>query len=332
MTPGRGRESRVRRVLAAAFCVGIAAAAASLCAAPQSDSARTVGGGRIHIDAAPVPLNPSNAADVAIGGFRYAGGLALTSTQTDRLHGLSDLDVSMTDRLTAVGDLGVVLDAQLLFDDAGRLAGITDARLTPLTGEDGQPLADKAEGDAEGLAQLADGDRLVSFERHHRILRYPADGGRPRPAPSPEVSFPTNGGMEALAPDPDNGADAYIVGAETTGDTWQCRLAPGCIQGPSVAKPEEFGLVAIAPLSGKRIAYLLRAFDAARGNRITLQIFLGTESVGRLDLARPMTTDNFEGLAARRRSDGSIRFYLMSDDNGSATQRTLLLAFDWQPS
>jgi hypothetical protein len=27
-----------------------------------------------------------------------------------------------------------------------------------------------------------------------------------------------------------------------------------------------------------------------------------------------------------------IRFYLISDDNGSATQRTLLLAFDWRPA
>jgi hypothetical protein len=332
VTRGRRRERRVRKVLTVGFCVGIAAAAGSLCAAPQSDSARGIGSGRIRIDAAPVPLNPSNAAEGAIGGFRYAGGLALTSRETDQLHGLSDLDVSTTDRLTAVGDLGVMLDAQLLLDDAGRLVGITDARLTPLTGEDGQPLVDKAEGDAEGFAQLQDGDRLVSFERHHRILRYPANGGRPQPAPSPDVSFPPNGGMEALAPDPDSGADAYVVGAETTGDTWNCRLAPGCVKGPSVAKPEEFGLVAIAPLSGKRIAYLLRAFDAARGNRITLQILLGTESVGRMDLARPMTIDNFEGLAARRRSDGTIRFYLMSDDNGSATQRTLLLAFDWQPS
>ena len=331
MTPGRGRDRRVRNVLTAGFCVGIAAAAASLCAAPQSDSARGASAGRIRIEAAPVPLNPLNAAEAAIGGFRYAGGLVLTSTETDQLHGLSDLDVSMADRLTAVGDLGVLLDAQLLFDDAGRLAGVTDARLTPLTGEDGRPLVDKAEGDAEGLALLPDGDRLVSFERHHRILRYPADGGPPRPAPSPDVSFPANGGMEALAPDPDSGADAYVVGAETTGDTWSCRLVPGCVKGPTVAKPEEFGLVAIAPLSGARMAYLLRAFDAVRGNRIRLEIFQGTQPVGRMDLARPMTTDNFEGLATRRRPDGTIRFYLMSDDNGSATQRTLLLAFDWQP-
>jgi hypothetical protein len=49
-----------------------------------------------------------------------------------------------------------------------------------------------------------------------------------------------------------------------------------------------------------------------------------------MDLARPATVDNFEGLAAVPRADGGFRFYLLSDDNASATQRTLLLAFDWQ--
>jgi len=231
----------------------------------------------------------------------------------------------------AVGDMGVVFEAQLLFDAAERLVGLTDARLAPLTGEDGRALVDKADADAEGLALLSTGDRLVSFERRDRIWHYPAAGGPPRPAPSPQIAFPSNGGMEALAPDPEAGADAYLVGAEVTGDTWSCRLSSPCVRGPSVAKPPEFGLVALTPLSGKRTTYLLRAFDAVGGNRISLQILRGTEPVARLDLARPMTVDNFEGLAALSRPDGTIRFYLLSDDNGSPTQRTLLLAFDWCP-
>jgi hypothetical protein len=52
--------------------------------------------------------------------------------------------------------------------------------------------------------------------------------------------------------------------------------------------------------------------------------------VARLDMAPPLTQDNFEGLAAVPRPDG-VRFYLLADDNALATQRTLLLAFDWQP-
>jgi hypothetical protein len=310
----------------------IVSSIAGVWAAPQSNAVAPTPSGPISIDAVPVPLNPQNPSEMAIGDFLYAGGLELTSRQTDRLHGLSDLLVTGTDRLTAVGDEGILLEARLILNGAERLVGVTDARLTLLRGEDGNPLPGKAEADAEGLAQLPSGDRLVSFERRHRILLYPAAGGLPRQVPAPEVLFPPNGGMEALAADPEAGADSYVVGAEDTGDTWTCRLSSTpCIKGPSVEKLEEFGLVAINRLPRMQTAYLLRAFDAARGNRITLKILRSTTLVARMDMAPPMTIDNFEGLAAVPRTDGRVRFYLISDDNGSASQRTLLLAFDWRP-
>ena len=37
-----------------------------------------------------------------------------------------------------------------------------------------------------------------------------------------------------------------------------------------------------------------------------------------------MTVDNFEGVAVVPWPDGRLRFYLISDDNASATQRTIL--------
>jgi hypothetical protein len=315
-----------RYVLRFAAGLIIAVACVGVLAARQSTAVSTFAGGPISIDAVPVPLNPKNPSAVAIGDFLYAGGLFLTSSKTDQLHALSDLEVTGTDRLTAVGDLGVLVQARLVLDGAGRLVGLADARLTPLTGENGKPFADKTDADAEGLAVLPNGDRLVSFERRDRIWLYPAGGGPPRPVPMPGVSFPLNGGMEALAPDPEAGADAYVVGAELSGDTWSCRLrSKPCVKGPTVDKPAGFGLVAIRRLPGMTI-YLLRAI-----NRISLRIFRSAEMVGRMDIAPPMTVDNFEGLAAVPRPDGGLRFYLLSDDNAQASQRTLLLAFDWRP-
>jgi hypothetical protein len=314
------------------MAAAIVSAIACVSTGPRSNPVAPTSIGPISIDVVAVPLNPQNPSDTAIGDFRYAGGLALTSRQTDRLHGLSALLVTAAGRLTALGDEGVLLDARLILDEAERLVGVTDARLTLLTGEDGEPLSDKADADAEGLALLPSGDRLVSFERRDRIWLYPAPGGLPRPVPMPGVSFPPNGGMEALAADPEAGPDAYVVGAEISGDTWTCRLrSPSCIKGPTVDKPEEFGLVAIRRLSGGHTIYLLRAFDAARGNRSSLQIFRATTMVARMDMAPPMTVDNFEGLAAVTRPDGGVRLYLISDDNARADQRTLLLAFDWEP-
>ena len=108
-----------------------------------------------------------------IGDFHYAGGIAISARDTDQLHGLSDLEVAGTDRLIAVGDFGILLEARLIFDADGRLAGLADARMTRLRNEDGTLPSDKTDVDAEGLALLPGGDRLVSFERRHRILLVP---------------------------------------------------------------------------------------------------------------------------------------------------------------
>ena len=327
---GRGlKRHRLRAWLRAGAVISWIA---GVWAQPQLSPVAPVPSAPISIDAVPVPLNPQNPSQKAIGDFLYAGGLVLTSRQSDQLHRLSDLEVTGTDTLTAVGDMGIVITARLVLDGAEQLVGVTDARLTFLTGEDGRPLSDKADADAEGLALLPNGDRLVSFERRDRIWLYPSTGGPPRPVPAPEISFPPNGGMEALAADPEAGADAYVVGAEASGETWTCRLSSAeCIKGPSVDKPQEFGLVAIRRLPGMQTVYLLRAFDEARGSRISLRIFRSGKMVARMDLAPPMTVDNYEGIAAVPRTDSGVRFYLISDDNAVARQRTLLLAFDWRP-
>lgn len=41
-----------------------------------------------------------------------------------------------------------------------------------------------------------------------------------------------------------------------------------------------------------------------------------------------VTIDNFEGIAARQMPDGRVRLYVVSDDNFSASQRTLLMVYD----
>jgi hypothetical protein len=41
-----------------------------------------------------------------------------------------------------------------------------------------------------------------------------------------------------------------------------------------------------------------------------------------------LTIDNFEGIAAKQLPDGRVRLFLISDDNFSASQRTLLMVFD----
>jgi hypothetical protein len=317
-----------------------AALALSACSGQPALPVHPVDGGtgaagpRIGIQAIPVPLSSGSPRREHVGAFAYAGGLQLTSSDTSRLHGLSDLKVWPDGRLLSVSDEGDVLEARLALDRRGRLVGLTHVTLSPLPGEDGRPLLahGKTEADSEGIAELAGGARLVSLESDDRILLYPADGGLPRRVPSPDTVFPNNLGMEALAADPAAGADAYVVGGEASGQTWLCHLSSGCTAGAVVALPDEAGLTAVATLPGGRRAYLLRAFSLLKGVRVTLRIVdaAGT-TIDEMRLAAPLTVDNFEGVAAVAQADGSIRFYLISDDNFSKLQRTLLLAFDWRP-
>jgi hypothetical protein len=294
-------------------------------------------GAAIAIEGAPVPLDPADPTRIRLGAFTYAGGLALTSRQTSRLGGLSDLKVTPDGRLTALGDQSDLLEARIVLDADGRLAGLADARLTALKEVTGVDLyaGGQREYDSEGVVRLADGTLVVSFEQHDRILAYPPRGGLPRPAPTPATSFVDNKGMEALAAAPDVASDAYRVGLEKDGRLFVCRLTGACIPDGQV-DVEGSELVAMDVLPDGGRAYLFRSFSPLRGNVVRLRIVDGAgRTLDTLDIARPLTVDNLEGLAAVPQGRGRIRFYLVSDDNfgfydGRPTgQRTLLLAFDW---
>ena len=309
---------------------------------PPTPLVPVAAGPEIRLVNSPVPLNAADPAQTAVGRFVYAGGVQLTSPDTSRLHGLSDLKIGSDGELTAVSDDGDLFEARLQLDATGRLAGLSDGKLSPLRDQDGRAVQGKAEGDAEGLAVMANGDRLVSFERHHRIWLYAAQAGgkwaTARPVNAPATIFPDNEGMEALTAYPAAGPDAYLVGGEE-GEVWLCRLSVAC-RGVAAQSPPDFtwGLTAFAGFEGAAIATLHRAYDPLRGMRAQVRFVVDPLApaarqvvAATLTLDGALTRDNFEGLALTRTAAGATRLYLLSDDNFSPTQRTLLLAFDWTP-
>lgn len=316
------RGARLGLGLAAALVVG-ACARAEPVAPPRA----------ITVAAQALPLNAQAPDQTALSAFTYAGGVALTSAETPRLHGLSDIAFASDGSVVIQGDQADLVTARLALDAGGRLTGLSEVRLGALADAQGMAFDQKLEwADAEGVAILANGDRLVSFEDHDRILVYPADGGPPRPAPMPAFGFRHNNGMEALAALPALGPDVYLTGSEDTGQTWICRLSAACVEDRKVPVPPDAGLAAATAVPGGGIAYLVRSYSPATGNHIRLMIFAAKGvQAGDLVLERPLTVDNFEGVAAQARPDGRIRFYMISDDNFSGKQRTLLLAFDWTP-
>ncbi|MGA0607677.1 esterase-like activity of phytase family protein [Phenylobacterium sp. VNQ135] len=294
-------------------------------------------GTAIVVDGQPVPLDPTDPARTRIGNFTYAGGLALTSQQTSRLGGLSDLKVTPDGRLTALGDQSDLLEAQIVLDGQGRLSGLSQARITALKEVTGADLyaGGQEEYDSEGVVRLADGTLIATFEQHDRVLAFPADGGLPRAAPAPQTAYKHNKGMEAAMAAPEAGPDAYRVGLENTGQLFLCRLSTRCVPDGQVDL-EGSELVGMDALPGGGRAYLFRSYSPLIGNVIRLRLTdRGGRTIDVLEIRRPLTVDNIEGVAAVAQAAGRVRFYLVSDDNfgsfeGHKTdQRTLLLAFDW---
>ncbi len=328
MTPLRGIGALAAVLLAVASC----AAPAHL--RPIPPRGPVPADGRITVDAAPVPLDPSNPARTDIDGFRYAGGVALTSDVTSRLHGLSDLSIAPDGTFISPTDDGDIVTGKIRLGPGGEVTGVGEVVLRPLLGAQGQPLQGKTEGDAEGVVRLADGPLLASFERDHRIWAYDR-AGKPTPAVMPNTTFADNEGMEGLAAAPTAGKGAFWVGSEP-GAIWLCRLEVACeaVAGLPVP-PIGYRLSGLASGPEGELLILHHSFIPGIGSRIILSIVrnpLGSKTViGRLAMGPSATVDNFEGVAVAPRADGRWRLYLLSDDNFNDKQRTLLLAFDWTP-
>ena len=86
-----------------------------------------------------------------------------------------------------------------------------------------------------------------------------------------------------------------------------------------------------------RVLILERGYTAARGVGARLMLLdVRTVKAGAhlqplplIELDAPIPLDNFEGLAARRTLSGKLLLYLLSDNNYSPHQRTLLLMFEF---
>ncbi|HRP11915.1 MAG TPA: esterase-like activity of phytase family protein [Terricaulis sp.] len=290
--------------------------------------------------AAPVIVAPIDLRVLEIGRLRFRGGLALRAPAP--FGGISGLDVLEGGRLVAVTDNADWLIADILLDESGTLIGLANARMAFMRDETGAPFPSKAAGDAEALAQMPDGRFAVAFEQTQTIRIYDLNRDGPfgaallGPILAGASRLRPNAGLEAMAADADG---ALIVGAEGGGaPTPLWRAMPGAagpepIIGRYVTAPgysltgldrmPDGGFIALerfyAPIIGAR-ARLTRFELPASGERI-----VGEELA---ELAAPMPIDNFEGIAAVRMGDGATRIYIISDDNFSSRQRTLLYAFD----
>lgn len=294
----------------------------------------------IAVTATPIALDSHDPESTRVGRLRFRGGLALRSADV-RFGGLSGLRVSADgERFLAVSDRGHLLRGRLLYDERGDLARVEDVTIAPLVDAAAAALLGARGNDAEALEVLPNGDLLVAFEGRHRIMRYPADGGAARAVTAPRAlrAAPGNGGLETLvalgdgrllAITEEQPAEGGVRGwlKERDGDWRPLTYATAEGFRPTDAALLPSGDVIVVerlfPPPAIRVRLLpqrdIVAGATLRGERIAQ--FLGS-----------LNYDNMEAIAARRDVHGETLVYLVSDDNYSPLQRTLLLMFALSPA
>lgn len=281
----------------------------------------------------PVGLGLPGGAQLAEG-VKFAGGIELVLETGSPLHSLSDLKLTGEDGFISVSDAGDLVRGRLVLNRTGRLVGVHDLSWRRLTLSDGTPIADKVDGDAEGLAVTQGGDLLVSFERDHRIWNYGSMGApveRPASVRKPDVTFAPNDGMEGLS----IRTGGWRVAGES-GGVWDCSTAACTVVTPVPDSPLIDGAYRTTGMdrdpSGDGFFIVQRSYTPPLDARAQVRRMAADGALGPvlIQLKLPGTTDNFEGLAAVAQG-GKTRLYILSDDNNNPAQRTLLLAFDVQP-
>src|SRR5215813_13122079 len=200
-----------------------------------------------------------------------------------------------------------------------------------------------------GGARIAEdgGTLYVGIERVHQIVRfnYGTEGllarGRPIALPPGLRSLPPNRGIEALVFVPKGLPLAGTLiaiserGLDKAGNTNSFLIGGASPGNFTVRRSLNFDITDAALLPGGDILLLERRFSwssglAVRMRRVALgEIKPGTVVEGPVlfDVDLGYEIDNLEGLSVHRSAGGETVLTLISDDNFSAVQRTLLLQF-----
>ena len=220
-----------------------------------------------------------------------------------------------------------------------------------MLGADGRPITARGWFDSESIAidgsQIYNSPVYIGLERVNQVLRFDFSKGFTRARgevvamPSAVKKLPYNKGLEALVfvpkgqplagtlialsergLDPDGNLIAFLVGGPTPGQF-------------SVRRTEKFDISDATLLASGELLVLERKFSLVEGLHVRIRhIALKSLAPGALvdgpvifeaDLGDEV--DNMEGIDSFVTPEGDIVLTMISDDNFSMIQRTLLLQF-----
>jgi hypothetical protein len=300
-----------------------------------------------------IPLNPNDLAQVRVGELIYRGGVEIRSPNRD-FGGLSGLRLWDNNTALAVSDAGAWISFSLV-EKKGRLVGVKGIGIAPVLDKDGKAGV-KSDRDIEAVSRYGR-QTCIALEGKNALWCYDdIDPGMPQTFATPAISenrydpmlaWPVNGGPEVMAISQSNDVEHTLVISEDarSGDNQteafivQQTLERFVYQSPDGFKPTDAAFMDV-----KNIVVLHRHFSPASGvaavigviNTDTLSpdTILAPREIARL--APPLSVDNMEGIAYVERpgSKNTMRkfIYIVSDDNFSGLQRTILMKFEWVPN
>ena len=297
----------------------------------------------ITINATPIPaFRPDNPAQLRFGSLEFRGGLVLTSAHKS-FGGISALLVrSDGEHFLALSDRATWFIWRIVYEN-NRPAGITDASAAPVLDGDGKPAP---QWDTESIAQ--DGNTLyVGLERINSVFSFDFDwksfpaNARPVSVPPELKDLPFNQGLEAMVFVPKKYKLAgTLIGFSEKGLTEAGNLKAFLIGGPApgmfaVKRTDGYDISDAAMLPDGDILILERQYSLQRGVTMRIRrIRLEDIKPGALvdgstvvDADAHCQIDNMEAISVHTSRSGEILLTLMSDDNFSPIQRTLLLQF-----
>jgi hypothetical protein len=300
----------------------------------------------IEVEARPIPsFDTRDRGQMQFGQLRYRSGLILTSKYRD-FGGLSGLRLDAKgEGFVAISDQGNWFTGKIVYRGQA-MVGLNDVEAAPILGADGRAITARKWYDSESIA--VDGPTVyVGLERVHQILKFDfgRDGvracGEVLPQPPGMRKLPSNGSLESLVIgrkglalagtliaiserglDPAGNIMAWLIGGK----------APGTF---AVRRTDNYDISDAAQLPSGDLLLLERKLSLMGGAGIRIRrIALASivpgatvdgPSIFDADLGHEI--DNFEGLDVHVTEEGDTVLTLVSDDNFSMLQRTLLMQF-----
>jgi hypothetical protein len=303
----------------------------------------------IEVNARPIPyFDPRDRSHVRFGSLDYRSGLVLTSS----FHGFGGLSALRLDakgeRFISLSDKGGWFTGRIVY--SGReMTGLADVEAAPMLGADGRPITARGWYDSESMA--LDGSLVyVGLERVNQVLRFDFSKGFTRargevvPMPPAVKALPNNKGLEALVFVPKGQPLAgTLIALSERGLDANGNLIAFLVGGPSpgqfsVRRTENYDISDAVLLSGD-LLILERKFSWLAGVGIRIRripmksvapsALVDGPSIFEADLGEEI--DNMEGIDVHVTPGGDTVLTMVSDDNFSPIQRTLLLQFTLAP-